>query len=218
MRRLTLCLLLGGLAALCAMQASAIFIWSWDFEVDPTTEWQLTNLSSTLSPPGLPNKTSFQVQNSGVAASLTTLDYLPYKPNVFFGIPYYRESMVQAPALGLPFAVSVGAGALQTQLIGYRADLSVIGPATIATWPTTAFAANVWDISFANPNISGAWGETPEFVKINYLIDNPTAGWYFNLDSAEYSVVPEPGTLLIGAALTGLSTMTLRRRAKKVTA
>ena len=218
MRRFAAAVILCGLVALGASTASAVFIWSWDFEVDPTTEWTLNNLSWTLAPPGTPNKTSFQVVANG-NASITTIDYLPYFPQETLFLPYVRDSFVPAPSLGR-LAINV-ATAVDVQLIGYDAFYTPIGTATLASWPSTVGAGtsgSTYPIGPSNPIITAAWGSAPQWVKVNYLVSGASAGNYFNLDSAEYSVVPEPGTLLIGAALTGLSTMTLRRRAKKVKA
>ena len=219
MRRFATAVVIGGLLALSASSASALFVWSWDFEVDPTTEWNLSNLSWTLSPPGTPNKTSFEVLAAG-NASITTTDYLPYFPTETFFLPYYRESFQPDSSLQR-VAISVPGTAVQVPLLGYQADFTSLGTATLASYPsTTGFqgAGSTYAIGFSNPIISGAWSEAPKWVQIQYLVEGATAGSYFNLDSAEYSVVPEPGTLLIGAALTGLSTLTLRRRARKVKA
>ncbi len=205
MRKIVIAALVAVAGLSLVLPASALYEWSFDFATDPTTEWSVNNLNWALDPVGTPVRTAFTWDGTLGVPYIETLDYLEYNPT---GSPTLLHVFSQSATYGNAIQVSP----VVVTALGFDVGHNFTEAAIVDTVAVQASYAASLDLS------SIAWTlGAPRFIKLSYETGFGQGGERFILDSVSYSVtpVPEPGTLLIGASLVGLSGFSLRRRARK---
>ena len=194
------------LVALAAPAAWSDVIWRDGF--NDVLNWELDGLSSTL------NGTSVTFENLdpfsfGTATRIALPDVLPW----------YSEARVtnivlevfNRPTQGVVLRLYADTYTQPVLDDTYKIESKIIQQITSPGTYVTPFTGFSWS--------TGSGGEVPAYVNFSYeLADPPVEGLVFTADEFSYNVIPEPGTLLIGSVLAGLSGAGLRRKRRKATA
>ena len=194
-------------AASLLLVALAAPAWSdviWRDGFNDVLNWELNGLSSTLN---------------GTDVTFENLDPLDYGtatrmalPDV---LPWYSEAWVTNIVLEVFNRQTQGVvlrlyADTYTQPVlddTYKIESKIIQSITSPGTYVTPFSGFTW---------SGSGGEVPAYVNFYYeLAGPPVGGLVFTADEFSYNVIPEPGTLLIGSVLAGLSGAGMRRRKRR---
>ncbi len=196
-------LLVGG----AMLTASADVIWQDPF--DDGANWSLTYLFAT---PNFDGTTTFakdpQYQaQPGTALRMTTPELLPWYGDAW--VTNRIDSVIngQSPYFARLrlYAETYSAPVLDPSYLVESKIIQTIDATTTPVELVTYFTDFTW--------ASAPGGDLPGWVNFKYeLVGPPSQEMEFTADHLSYSVVPEPGTLLIGSLLVGLSGWRFRRR------
>jgi len=193
---------------IAATSASAAVIWEDPFA--DASNWTLDNLIDTPLGGAL---TQFDLDspalNMGAALRVASPELLPF---YLEGVVTNQIRRISANG-AVPFAavrLYVETYSQETRDPLYLVESQVIQSLTTSDTIPAELVSSLSDFTWAT---SG--GELPGWLNFRYeLIGPPQTELTFVADHLSYSVIPEPGTLLIGGILAGLSGWTVRRRKK----
>ena len=210
--RITACAVL--LVAVATPGFSGIVLWQDGF--NDASQWQLNALSPTLNGTSV----TFSAVDPfvyGTAMRMSSSEVLPWYADAFitntvlniahldYGPPVPPEQVIVLRVYADTYSQPVLNDA-------YKIESQIIQSFSTPGNYVTSFGSFTWGTT--------AGGELPSYV--NFVYELAGAPWQegmlFTADHFSYSVIPEPGTLVIGSILAGLSGVGLRRkRARKAT-
>ena len=211
MKKLMMSAAAAALALTLATPGSAgILLWQDDF--NDASHWQLNGLSA------LENGTSVTFSSTdpflfGTAMRMSTPDLLPwyadgYVTNIVTEIRHLDYAGQLPPEQVI--ALRVYADTYREPILdnAYKIESKIIQELSYPGEYITYFSGFAWG--------TGPGGAAPAYVNFTYELAGAPwqEGMLFTADHFSYSVVPEPGTLLIGGVLAGLSGLGLRRKRK----
>lgn len=196
--------------ALATPGSAGILLWQDDFS--DASHWQLSNLSASE------NVTSVTFSATdpavwGKATRLSSPELLPwsidgYITNIVLEIVHWDFLQVAPEEV---IALLVYADTYREPNLDpmYKIESKVIQEFSYPGEYVTYFSEFAWS--------PGPGGIAPGYVNFAYELIGVDweEGMLFTADHFSYSIIPEPGTLLIGSLLAGLSGITLRRKRMK---
>ena len=201
------------LVAIATPGLSGIVLWQDNF--NDASQWQLDGLTPSLNGTSV----TFSAVDPfvyGTAMRMSSPDVLPWYPdawvtNIVLDVDHldFGPEVPPQQVIGLRLYANTYSQPILNDTFKIESLIiqSVSAPGTYVT----SFTGFTWGTT--------AGGELPSYVNFAYeLVGAPwQQGMLFTADHFSYSIVPEPGTLLIGGILAGLSGVGLRRKRAKTT-